>query len=163
MARDAQLFGSPCPGDEAHDLQFDQVALGAGEGAGEGAPLSTLFVDTWDPTLCSQDGEKNDMEYLFDFAEAGPSSTTLDLVARAPLEVSAPRRLDVAALTNKLESKLSYAIDRIKDAPITMLLESETPWCHALLYRDQMPRAMQGEFGLPFIRFSTATTLGLQI
>lgn len=147
MAQDIQFFESPWPGDEAYSLQVDEVALGAAEGL----PLSSQFVATWDSTLAGQANvlpgadKQNDMGYLFDFAEAGASSRTMDLAARAPLQFSAPRRIDVAALTNELESKLSYAIDRIKAAPRTMLLETETPWCHPLLYREQMPRVMQGE------------------
>ncbi|ROV95690.1 hypothetical protein VMCG_07632 [Cytospora schulzeri] len=144
MAQDTQIFESSWPGNEAHNLQVDELALGV-----EAPLLSSQPVDTWGSTLCRQDsvlpgaGEQNDLEYLFDFAEACPSPTTMDLAARAPLEFSAPRCFDVAALTNEIESKLQYAIDRIKAAPRTMLLETETPWCHPLLYREQMPRVMQ--------------------
>ncbi|ROV89644.1 hypothetical protein VSDG_08072 [Cytospora chrysosperma] len=144
MAQDDQFFESHLPRDDANNLQTEEVALGAAEGLS----LSSRFVDTWDSTLYGQANtlpgadEYNEMEYLLGYPGAGPS-TTMDLAARAPLELSAPRRLNVAALTNEIESKLLYAIDKIKAAPRTMLLETGTPWCHPLLYREQMPRVMQ--------------------
>jgi hypothetical protein len=147
MAQDNQSFEYYLPRDDANNLQTEEVALGAAEGLS----LSSQFVDTWDSTLYGQANtlpgadKHNEMDCLFGYSEAGPS-TTMDLAARAPLEFSAPRRLNVTALTNEIESKLLYAIDRIKAAPRTMLLENETPWCHPLLYREQMPRVMQGEF-----------------
>lgn len=162
MAQDDQFFESHLPRDDANNLQTEEVALGAAEGLS----LSSRFVDTWDSTLYGQANtlpgadEYNEMEYLFEYSGAGPS-TTMDLAARAPLELSAPRRLNVAALTNEIESKLLYAIDKIKAAPRTMLLETGTPWCHPLLYREQMPRVMQGEFAsLPAYQLTRSDGLG---
>lgn len=154
MAPDTHLFGSPWHVDEAPNLQPDELVLGTGCAA-EGPTLSPQPVHTWDSTLCRQDdvlvgvAEQDDLEYLLDLAGAGPSPATMDLATRAPSEFAAPRRLDVAALADELQSRLSYAIDRLKDAPKTMLLEVQTPWCHPLLYRERMPRVMQGEFDLP--------------
>ncbi|KAK2590880.1 hypothetical protein QQS21_011434 [Conoideocrella luteorostrata] len=39
--------------------------------------------------------------------------------------------------------RLQFAIDEIKKAPSSMILETQTPWCHPLLYRDGMPKSMQ--------------------
>ncbi|KUI58581.1 Regulator of drug sensitivity 1 [Cytospora mali] len=139
MAQDLQFFGSPWPGGEAHDLHFDGMALGAVDG-----PLLTS-----NSALCGQDNihpginEQNESELRFEFTGMGTSSATTELATRPPLAVSAPNRVDVAALTRELEGNLSYAIDQIKAAPRTMLMETETPWCHPLLYKERMPRVMQ--------------------
>lgn len=69
----------------------------------------------------------------------------MDVAVRTPLEIPAPTRLDLAALHIALETNLSYALERIKAAPTNMLLENQTPWCHPLLYKETMPRVIQGK------------------
>lgn len=44
-----------------------------------------------------------------------------------------------------IATRLQFAIDRIKEAPRTTVLENQTPWSHSQLYKDGMPRAMQGK------------------
>lgn len=56
-----------------------------------------------------------------------------------------PGSFDVEAVTKRMERDWSYAVDQIKSAPRTMLLETQTPWCHVSLYKRTMPRTMQGE------------------
>ncbi|KAF2500918.1 hypothetical protein BU16DRAFT_499719 [Lophium mytilinum] len=46
-------------------------------------------------------------------------------------------------LTPASYARISYAIDRMKEAPATMVLENQTPWSHPLLYEDCMPRVLQ--------------------
>lgn len=47
-------------------------------------------------------------------------------------------------LFNVATSRLNYAIEMMKAAPSRMVLENSTPWCHPLLYHDQMPKSMNG-------------------
>lgn len=85
-----------------------------------------------------------DAELFFDLTDSAP--TGKEIGGRPPTAVpAAPRRLDLARLHAALETNFSYAMDRIKAAPSTMLLENQTPWCHPLLYRENMPREMQGK------------------
>lgn len=88
-----------------------------------------------------------DTEVFFDFTNSTP--TGKDVAARPPLGVpavpAAPGRLDLAGLHAALETNFSYAMDRIRAAPSNMLLENQTPWCHQLLYGENMPRVMQGK------------------
>ncbi|KAI7784884.1 hypothetical protein LA080_008915 [Diaporthe eres] len=102
------------------------------------APSLGLAVDGRDIL-----GDGNvDAELFFDFADSTP--TGKDIAVRPPLGFSAaPRRLDLAGLHAALETNFSYAMDKIREAPSTMLLENQTPWCHPLLYRENMPRVMQ--------------------
>lgn len=44
-----------------------------------------------------------------------------------------------------IASRLQFAIDRLQEVPRTMILENQTPWCHPQLYRNYMPRSMQGK------------------
>lgn len=53
-----------------------------------------------------------------------------------------PRKDDDPSIT--LSNRLQYALDEIVKAPRAMVSENQTPWCHPQLYRDCMPRSMQG-------------------
>lgn len=76
---------------------------------------------------------------------AKTASASTDVLIRPPLELANSRSLNVEEVSRLLENNLSYAVGKIKSAPQQMLLELETPWCHALLYKDKMPRVMQGD------------------
>lgn len=104
------------------------------------APSLGLAVDARDIL-----GDGNvDAELFFHFADSTPAGK--DIAVRPPLGFpAAPRRLDLAGLHSALETNFSYAMARIRAAPSTMLLENQTPWCHPLLYRENMPRVMQGK------------------
>ncbi|ROV98791.1 hypothetical protein VPNG_08430 [Cytospora leucostoma] len=134
-------------GGAADGLQFNEVDLGAVEG--QGPLLSPSFDDISSTAFLGQDDiflnvyDSNIMDYDPTLAEAGASPTTMHLAARPPLEFSAPRRFDVDALHHRVWTRLSYAIEQIKAAPRMMLLETATPWCHPLLYKEHMPRVMQ--------------------
>lgn len=84
------------------------------------------------------------LDFLGDLADSWPPGK--DVAPKSPLRVpTARRRLDLTRLHAVLETNFSYAVDRIKTAPSTMLLENQAPWCHPLLYTDRMPREMQGK------------------
>lgn len=59
-------------------------------------------------------------------------------------EIALTGYFNVDAINAELESKLAYAVEKIKSAPKTMLTALQTPWCHPSLYKDDMPLAMQG-------------------
>lgn len=63
---------------------------------------------------------------------------------------------DIEWISSRMNSNLAYANEKIKSAPSTMLLELQTPWSHKSLYKNELPRVMQG--GLNFFR-DTATGL----
>ncbi|KAL4923886.1 Zn(II)2Cys6 transcription factor domain-containing protein [Aspergillus undulatus] len=45
-----------------------------------------------------------------------------------------------------LESRFRYAIDTLKDTPRMMIAENKTPWSHAQLYVNGMPKVMQDAY-----------------
>lgn len=65
--------------------------------------------------------------------------------ARPTLQVMSTGYFNMEAVSTELDRNLSYAVEKIKASPSTMFLELQTPWCHASLYRDEMPRVMQGQ------------------
>lgn len=88
--------------------------------------------------------ENLDADMFFDFTDG--TLLGKDVAARPPHGVPAALgRLDLAGLHAALETNFSYAMERIKTAHPSMLLNNQTPWCHPLLYRDNMPREMQGK------------------
>lgn len=88
--------------------------------------------------------ETVDTDLFFDFTDA--TLLGKDVAVRPPQGVPAALgRLDLAGLHAALETNFSYAVERIKTAPSSMLLSNQAPWCHPLLYRDNMPREMQGK------------------
>lgn len=46
--------------------------------------------------------------------------------------------------TSRMSSRLRITLDVFQNAHRTMVLENQTPWCHPLLYKNGMPRVMQG-------------------
>lgn len=42
-------------------------------------------------------------------------------------------------------SRLQFIIDIFKSSPSYMAREGSTVWCHALLYKEQMPKSMHGK------------------
>lgn len=49
-------------------------------------------------------------------------------------------------LTSSMSSRLRITLDVFQNAHRTMVLENQTPWCHPLLYKNGMPKVMQGVF-----------------
>lgn len=48
-------------------------------------------------------------------------------------------------LAEIVANRLQFSLDQIHKAPKTMVMETQTPWSHPLLYADSMPRSMQGK------------------
>lgn len=48
--------------------------------------------------------------------------------------------------TSGMSSRLQITLDVLQNAHRTMVLENQTPWCHPLLYKNGLPRVMQGMF-----------------
>lgn len=63
---------------------------------------------------------------------------------RNPLQFASPQEFNAQTISKTLEYRFSYAVEKIQYAPRQMLLELQTPWSHPLLYKDEMPRVMQG-------------------
>ncbi|RDW81269.1 Zn(II)2Cys6 transcription factor domain-containing protein [Aspergillus mulundensis] len=50
------------------------------------------------------------------------------------------------SLSELMASRFQYAIDILKDTPRKMVTENQTPWSHAQLYSNGMPKAMQDAY-----------------
>jgi hypothetical protein len=79
---------------------------------------------------------------------------TLDYVAEGqghdvihqPSMLAAPTTKGFHDRLNEIVARrLQFSLDQIKKAPKTMVMETQTPWSHRLLYADSMPRSMQGK------------------
>ena len=66
---------------------------------------------------------------------------TLDLYQPTML---APPSSKGFELTQAITERLQWSIDEMQRAPTTMVLETQTPWSHPMLYKEEMPRSMQG-------------------
>lgn len=78
-----------------------------------------------------------------------PSYNKLDLVLSPQdtalvLQPEGEWNLRTTPLSFTIAHRLQYAMDMVKDAPRRMVADLQTPWCHPELYRDNMPRLMQG-------------------
>lgn len=71
--------------------------------------------------------------------------TPQETIVSPSLELALPRTRPLRPLSEIVASRLQFAIDILKDTPRRMVLENQTPWCHAQLYKHQMPEAMQGK------------------
>jgi hypothetical protein len=76
------------------------------------------------------------------------SKTGKKLLSSPPLSVK-------PLFTSGMSSRLRITLDVFQNAHRTMVLENQTPWCHPLLYKNGMPRVMQGAFSpfMSFVRF----------
>ncbi|KAH6888000.1 hypothetical protein B0T10DRAFT_489281 [Thelonectria olida] len=74
--------------------------------------------------------------------ELSLSDEALDLIEQsstvAPLST---KELD--SIPDVIANRLQWSIDQIRKAPSTMVSETQTPWCHPLVYKDAMPRSIQ--------------------
>ena len=67
-----------------------------------------------------------------------------DFFLSSNFEIAMPNSKPLRPLSEIIASKLQFAVDVLKKAPSMMVLETQLPWCHPRLYKDYMPRAMQG-------------------
>lgn len=89
------------------------------------------------------------------------SSTLLldESLTNIQFAVALPRTRSLRPLSAIVASHLQFAIDVLKNAPNMMVLENSTPWCHPQLYKNHMPRAMQGMTGLYLTYFKHSPEL----
>ena len=110
-------------------------------------------------SVASQDFSFNDLGVI-EHIHVGTSNTTLDdylepgslsgdtaveLVTKTLERPNVGISSDYDVVAVAVEMRLAYGIEQIKAAPKMMVLESQTSWCHPLLYRKGMPRSMQGK------------------
>ncbi|RDW87899.1 hypothetical protein BP5796_03593 [Coleophoma crateriformis] len=93
--------------------------------------------------------EDLDLAFLDETILPQEPTSALDAGADHDWEFSKPQITDDRApefaesdLANPAESRLYYGTQLLKTAPATMVLKNSTPWCHSLLYIDNMPRSM---------------------
>lgn len=85
--------------------------------------------------------ELNDLSFLASCLETGQlDSVQQDGFLMAPVS----RNLEFSS--DVFKTRLQYAVDVLKQAPSTMVLDMQTPWCHAHLYKNGMPKTMQGDY-----------------
>ena len=140
---------SPC----VHGSGSPWTTTAATDQSTQGAEATSLGLALDDHDLIA-DGVV-DADLFFDFTANTPVGK--DIAARPPPGIPAPSRFELASFHVAFETNFSYAVDKIRAAPSTMLLENQTPWCHPLLYRDNMPRAIQGKVHQYFMLLSGHT------
>ena len=100
------------------------------------APL----IEDFNAVISSLDACSGDLGAL----EFPLEDATLKFVDQ-PWALTAPSTKDFAHVPRHILDRLQWAVDEIKRAPEKMVLENQTPWSHPLLYKDGMPRSMQGK------------------
>lgn len=93
-----------------------------------------LITSTLDPNF----GELSALDFTLD-------QETLDMIHQPSMMLAPPASKDFGFLTDAIQNRLQWSINEIQKAPATMVYETQTPWCHPLLYKDGMPRSIQGE------------------
>ncbi|KAL4971033.1 Zn(II)2Cys6 transcription factor domain-containing protein [Aspergillus stella-maris] len=68
------------------------------------------------------------------------------LVRTSNNEMTHVRSNTFTPLSELMESRFRYAIDTLKDVPRMMVVENQTPWSHAQLYINGMPKVMQDAY-----------------
>ncbi|KAJ6446826.1 Meiotic recombination protein rec8 [Purpureocillium lavendulum] len=87
---------------------------------------------------------------LGDFADVSllgfsTDASAMDMdVVHQPSALSAPTAQEFQHIEEAISQRLRFAIEEIRNTPGMMIAETQTPWCHPLLYRDGMPRSIQG-------------------
>lgn len=74
----------------------------------------------------------------------GDDLPCMDLARPDVAILTAPISKELHGMSEATGKRLRYAIDEIKGTPATMVLETQTPWCHPHLYRDEMPQFIEG-------------------
>ncbi|KAJ5596481.1 hypothetical protein N7450_002939 [Penicillium hetheringtonii] len=109
-------------------------------------PLSTNDSIYVDPALHVN---PDSMDYQLDdlalpIQSASLSASVDRLLTVRNFAVACPRTRSLRPLSEIVASHLQFAIDILKNAPKMMVLENQTPWCHPQLYKNHMPKEMQG-------------------
>ncbi|KAJ5776100.1 uncharacterized protein N7511_001111 [Penicillium nucicola] len=59
-------------------------------------------------------------------------------------ELVMPHTSPPKPLSGIFASRIQFAVDVLKDIPRMMVVDTQTPWCHRQLYKNNMPKEMQG-------------------
>ncbi|KAJ5155199.1 hypothetical protein N7492_008002 [Penicillium capsulatum] len=62
-------------------------------------------------------------------------------------DITNPRARPPKPLSEIVASRLQFSMDILRDAPRSMVIENQAPWCHPKLYKSSMPRVMQDAYG----------------
>lgn len=133
---DSSVPNSELPLGLSHwDLQLGQL---------EPAASLTSLMENNSPQM---DCSLSMLDYIMDT----PEDTLNGILAVEP----SPAQLDLTPYpqytpmqqATLISTRFQYALDEIIKAPKTMVFETQTPWCHPQLYKDHMPRSMQGRSG----------------
>ncbi|KAL6361506.1 hypothetical protein LRP88_04975 [Fusarium phalaenopsidis] len=100
--------------------------------------LDGPIVDDFNAVIADIDTNFNELASF----DVPLDDATLDLI-QPSLELSPPSTKEFGAIPEAITGRLKWSIAEIQKAPSTMVLENQTPWCHALLYKNEMPRSMQ--------------------
>lgn len=109
------------------------------------AAMEEDILDPLDLRFLGDDHELNNLGYSAAFMHSSGGFAE-HIAAGNNLQLAPPIFYDAAALRRDLGDAFSYSLAQIKSAPSTMLLELQTPWCHASLYNDDIPPAIQGQY-----------------
>jgi len=123
-AEDPQLFVSPAAVTRASPSPYPQWSTSSDQ-----APESEGNQPHTDPASSSQ--------LPLETSVGGTSRLVV-----APLSHSTAQISDM--VTFAMRFRLQYALDKMSFAVNQMVLECSTPWSHQHLYREEMPRDMQG-------------------
>lgn len=108
-------------------------------------PLLDTLGSSGGPLLSFQDSDM--LDWAMDRGESQRTTVGNGLdepkFPDQPMFVFAPWKFDFESVNKTVDTRLAYAIASIKAAPRTMVLETQAPWCHPLLYRHDMPRSIQ--------------------
>ncbi|KAJ4194286.1 hypothetical protein NW755_003045 [Fusarium falciforme] len=99
--------------------------------------LDEPIVDDFNAVIADIDTNFNELASF----DVPLDDATLDLI-QPSLDLSPPSTKEFGAIPEAITSRLKWSIAEIQKAPSTMVLENQTPWCHALLYKNEMPRSM---------------------
>ncbi|OAQ85040.1 fungal zn(2)-Cys(6) binuclear cluster domain-containing protein [Purpureocillium lilacinum] len=103
--------------------------------------LDPITTTTAASDLCAADlGDFSDVSLLGFSTDA--SVIDMDLVHQ-PSALSAPTAREFQDIEDAISRRLRFAIEEIRKTPSMMIAETQTPWCHPLLYRDGMPRSIR--------------------
>lgn len=61
-------------------------------------------------------------------------------------ELAMPRTRPPKPLSGVFASRIQFAVDVLKDIPKMMVTATQAPWCHRQLYKNNMPKEMQGQY-----------------
>lgn len=88
------------------------------------------------------------------------SRSNLEMMIRNPAAGELSRPLEYRYVSQLISTRVQYIMDTLQDAPRSMVVENQTPWCHSLLYRSRMPRSIQGRSLTAASMPSTDTAVG---